>query len=101
MIKENPKLYANLGLKDFCDKMHKHLSDIDVTKIVHDVYSKMPEQDMVPAKAYEALVNGNVERVRVDHLENRTAAVVVVPYPPGIPVILCQERGSAPMQRRY
>ena len=47
---------------------------------------------MRPADAYECLVRGQVESVEIDHLTDRTLAVMIFPYPPGIPLIMPGER---------
>ena len=47
---------------------------------------------MRPADAYERLVRGRLESVEIDHLADRILGVMVVPYPPGIPVIMPGER---------
>ena len=50
---------------------------------------------MRPADAYESFVRGNVESVEIDNLMGRILGVMVVPYPPGIPVIMPGERLTA------
>ena len=47
---------------------------------------------MRPAEAYDRLVRGHVESVEIDNLMDRTLAVMLVPYPPGIPLIMPGER---------
>ena len=47
---------------------------------------------MTPSAAFKALVGGNVDRVPLEAVDGRVAAVMVVPYPPGIPVIMPGER---------
>jgi len=56
------------------------------------MYTALPEMAMRPADAYNELVHGRVESVEIDNLMNRIFAVMVVPYPPGIPVIMTGER---------
>ena len=46
---------------------------------------------MTPREAYERLVTGEVEGVPVEELANRTAANAVMPYPPGIPMLMSGE----------
>jgi lysine decarboxylase/arginine decarboxylase len=52
----------------------------------------IPDQAMIPADAYRAIVKKNVEFVLLDALdpvrEPRTSAVMVVPCPPGIPIMV-------------
>ncbi len=88
----HPEAYGTLGLKDLCDQMHRiYLAD-DVPKAQQDMYSVLPEMALRPADAYERLVRGQVESVEIDALAGRTLAVMVVPYPPGIPLIMPGER---------
>jgi arginine decarboxylase len=49
-----------------------------------------------PADAYGCLVRGEVESVEIDELMGRTLAVMLVPYPPGIPLIMPGERITTP-----
>jgi arginine decarboxylase len=56
------------------------------------MYTTLPEMAMRPADAYECLVRGEVESVEIDQLMGRTLAVMLVPYPPGIPLIMPGER---------
>jgi arginine decarboxylase len=56
------------------------------------MYTVLPEMALRPADAYERFVRGKVESVEIDELMGRTLGVMVVPYPPGIPVIMTGER---------
>jgi arginine/lysine/ornithine decarboxylase len=49
-------------------------------------------------QAYERLVRGRVESVEIDNLMDRMLAVMVVPYPPGIPLIMPVERLTSATQ---
>ena len=46
---------------------------------------------MTPRKAYEHLVAGEVEPVPADNLAKRIAANAIMPYPPGIPMLMSGE----------
>jgi len=50
-----------------------------------------PRQDMTLRCAYEAIVSGDVELVPASKLANQTSANAVIPYPPGIPLLLSGE----------
>jgi arginine decarboxylase len=91
-----PDQYAGLGLSELCTQMHGHLAKEKMTQIVQDVYDVLPDQEMTPAEAYDQLVRGKVEYVKLRELNGRVPAVMVVPYPPGIPVIMPGEKFGAP-----
>jgi arginine decarboxylase len=59
------------------------------------MYTVLPEIAIKPADAYNQLVRGEVEAVPIEQLEGRIAAVMLVPYPPGIPLIMPGERFTA------
>src|SRR5207237_9766692 len=90
-----PEAYASLGLRELCDRMHHVYRDDNVPKAQRDMYTTLPEMAMRPADAYECLVRGDVESVDIDELGGRTLAVMLVPYPPGIPLIMPGERITA------
>ncbi len=84
--------HGNLGLRDLCDMIHDFLSSRDITGILERMCATLPEQVMTPRDAYEEMVKGRAERVPLTEIEGRIAAVSVVPYPPGIPVMMPGER---------
>lgn len=92
LVDAHPEAYASMGLRDLCERMHRVYREDQVPKAQKDMYTTLPEMAMRPADAYERLVRGRVESVEIDHLAGRTLGVMVVPYPPGIPVIMPGEK---------
>jgi arginine decarboxylase len=92
LAQAHPDAYAKMGLKELCEQMHRVYREDNLPKAQKDMYTTLPEMAMRPADAYESLVRGRVESVEIDHLMGRTLGVMVVPYPPGIPVIMPGER---------
>jgi arginine decarboxylase len=88
----HPETYGAMGLKDLCEQIHRVYREDNLPKAQKDMYTTLPEMAQRPADAYDALVRGRVESVEIDELMGRTLAVMVVPYPPGIPVIMPGER---------
>ena len=92
LVEAHPAAYANMGLKDLCEQVHQVYKDDNVPKAQRDMYTTLPEMALRPADAYDKLVRGQVESVEIDKLMGRTLAVMLVPYPPGIPLIMPGER---------
>jgi arginine decarboxylase len=92
LVEAHPETYGAMGLKDLCEQMHRAYRDDNLPKAQKDMYTTLPDIAMRPADAYECLVRGQVESVEIDHLADRTLAVMVVPYPPGIPLIMPGEK---------
>lgn len=84
--------YHGMGLRDLCDALHGCYRDNAMAKALRSMYTALPEIAIKPADAYDRLVRGEVEAVPIDQLQGRIAAVMLVPYPPGIPLIMPGER---------
>ncbi len=88
----DPSRYQRLGLRDLCDQLHDCYRSNATAKQLKRLYTRLPEVVMKPADAYDKLIRGEVEAVPIDQLIGRIAAVMLVPYPPGIPLIMPGER---------
>jgi arginine decarboxylase len=88
----HPEAYEKMGLKDLCEQVHQVYRADNLPKAQKDMYTVLPEMAMRPAETYDKLVRGKVESIEIDKLMGRTLAVMVVPYPPGIPVIMPGEK---------
>lgn len=91
LVESHPQVYAELGLKDLGDKMFAYLKERDPSKHLNEAYEMLPEAVMTPRKAFQAIVDNNVEMVASTELVGRVAANAVIPYPPGIPVLMSGE----------
>lgn len=87
--------YHGMGLRDLCDALHGCYRENATAKALKSMYTALPELAIKPADAYDRLVRGEVEAVPIDQLQGRIAAVMLVPYPPGIPLIMPGERFTA------
>ena len=87
--------YENMGLKDLCQNIHTVYRRYDVARLTTQMYVSEMVPAMRPTDAYAKFVHGEVDRVAIDDLENRISAVLLTPYPPGIPLLVPGERVNA------
>jgi len=83
-----PQRYGSLGLADLCDEMHDALRSGAVPALLDSAFDALPAAKLTPAEAYRRLVRGRTERLGLAAMAERTATVMVVPYPPGIPILM-------------
>ena len=95
LIQSYPEAYAGLGLRGLADRMFGAMRELRTTRLMGDAFETLPTPTLPPVEAYEQLVLGNVERVSLAGLAGRTAATGVVPYPPGIPILMPGEQAGA------
>lgn len=86
--------YKTMGLKDLSTAMFNTMKELQTTKKLSEGFSVLPHPDMTPVEAYENLVKNNVESLKLDEMAGRTVATGVVPYPPGIPLLMSGENAG-------
>ena len=92
----HPEAYAKMGLKDLCEQMHHVYREDNLPKAQQrHVHRRCPRWRCGRPTPTSAWCAGEVESVEIDDLMGRTLAVMVVPYPPGIPLIMPGERITA------
>ena len=90
-----PDAYGSLGLRELADQMFAQLRDSRQTHWLAEAFSTLPKLVMTPSAAYQHLVRDEIEHVPLDKLANRVLATSVVPYPPGIPMLMPGESTGA------
>ncbi len=91
LVEAYPERYRKLGLKDLGDEMFEFLKQYDPGAALNAAYSTLPKPEMLPRKAFQHIVTGDLELVPADKLAGRVAANSVMPYPPGIPMLMSGE----------
>jgi arginine decarboxylase len=86
-----PDRYRNVRLHDLGDEMFEYLRKNRPGELLNRAYETLPTPDLTPREAYQRIVSGDVESVPVDKLAKRTAANAIMPYPPGIPLLMSGE----------
>ena len=90
-IAKNPQ-YEKIGLRDLCDQIHGLYKANDVARLTTEMYLSDMVPAMKPSDAFAKMAHGKIDRVRIDELEGRATAVLLTPYPPGIPLLIPGER---------
>ncbi|WP_175701125.1 Orn/Lys/Arg decarboxylase N-terminal domain-containing protein [Burkholderia ambifaria] len=89
-----PDRYGKLGLRELCDLMFSAMSDLKTTEMMSRGFSTLPQPDFSPAEAFEHLVHNDIEMLELSEMAGRTVATGVVPYPPGIPLLMPGENAG-------
>lgn len=93
-VAKNPR-YEKVGLRDLCQQIHNIYRQFDVAKVTTEMYLSTIETAMTPADAWAKMAHREIERVSIDDIAGRVTAMLVTPYPPGIPLMVPGERFNA------
>ena len=88
LVASHSEHYGKLGLADLAKRLFAAVKDYRTTELMHASFGTLPVPVLSPVQAYERVVNGEVESLTLDQMAGRTVATGVVPYPPGIPLMM-------------
>ena len=88
-----------MGLRDLCDAVHSIYRESDIARLTTEMYLSEMEPVLKPADAYAQMAHSQIDRVPIDELEGRVTAVLLTPYPPGIPLLIPGERVNGTIVR--
>ena len=88
LVAAYPGRYGSLTLRQLCDEMHAQTKHRGTIELLDRAFEVLPVPTTTPGEAYRTLVKGRTEQVRVSEMAGRVATVMVVPYPPGIPILM-------------
>lgn len=92
LVQRFPARYRNVTLRELSDEMHQAMVDMRLAELVNAACDEDFDPVLTPAQAYQKLVRGETEKVPFGEMAGRIAPVMLVPYPPGIPMSMPGER---------
>ena len=90
-IQKQPS-YERIGLRDLCTQIHEIYKKHNIARLTTEMYLSDMVPAMKPTEAFAKMAHKEIERVAIDDLEGRITAVLLTPYPPGIPLLIPGER---------
>ncbi|MCB5191737.1 arginine/lysine/ornithine decarboxylase [Methylobacillus arboreus] len=90
-VAKHPR-YERIGLQELCKHIHAIYAANDVARLTTEMYLSNMVPAMKPTDAFAKVAHRKIDRVLIDELEGRITAVLLTPYPPGIPLLIPGER---------
>ena len=84
--------YEKIGLRDLCKQIHAVYKAHDIARLTTEMYLSDMVPAMKPTDAFAKMAHRKIDRVPIDDLEGRITAVLLTPYPPGIPLLIPGEQ---------
>ncbi|MBC7786607.1 MAG: arginine/lysine/ornithine decarboxylase [Methylophilaceae bacterium] len=90
-VQQQPR-YERMGLRDLCTQIHDVYKANDVARLTTEMYLSDMVPAMKPTDAFAKVAHRDIDRVPIDELEGRITAILLTPYPPGIPLLIPGEQ---------
>ena len=96
LVQKFPARYRNMTLKELSDEMNAAMIELRLASLVNEACDEDFDPVLTPAQTYQKLLRQETEKMRFNEMAGRIAAVMLVPYPPGIPMSMPGERLGGP-----
>jgi arginine decarboxylase len=87
-VAASPARYAHMGLRDVGNQMWQRMRSTRQGYWQAQAYSRLPRPVMTPRRAFQTLMSGHAIKLPLNEIAGRTVGVGIIPYPPGIPVVM-------------
>ena len=92
MYQEHPEFYEKMRIQTLAEKIHALIKKHDLPKVMYHAFDRLPNVVMTPHCAYQKLIRQEIKAVPLDELKGEVCAVMILPYPPGVPLIMPGEQ---------
>ena len=91
LVNDYPESYHMMGLHELGDRMFNYIKSEQPNAKLNQAFNTLPVPEMLPRDAFNKIVSQDVEFVALEHLYGRVSANSIIPYPPGIPMLMSGE----------
>ena len=95
LYKKDPSFYDGMRLQELAHGIHKLIVEHDLPNMMFHAFETLPKMVMTPFEAFQRELNGEVEEVRIQDMQDKVNANMILPYPPGVPLVMPGEMLTA------
>ena len=95
LYKKDLSFYDGMRLQELAQGIHKLIVEHDLPNMMFHAFETLPKMVMTPFEAFQRELNGEVEEVRIQDMQDKVNANMILPYPPGVPLVMPGEMLTA------
>ena len=84
----DPEFYKEMRIQELAQGMHEVISKHNLPELMYRAFETLPKMVMNPWAAWQKEINGDIEEVYIDEMIGRVNANMILPYPPGVPLVM-------------
>ncbi|MGL6122064.1 MAG: lysine decarboxylase, partial [Shewanella sp.] len=88
LYQENPSFYEGMRIQDLAQGIHNLIKKYQLPSLMYKAFDVLPEMKLTPHEAWQQELRGEIEEVKLRDMVNRISANMILPYPPGVPLVL-------------
>ncbi len=88
LYSEAPDFYREMRIQTLAEDIHRHVMQHNLPDLMYRAFDVLPEMVVTPYKAFHQELNGMTEEIYLEEAVGRVNANMILPYPPGVPLVM-------------
>lgn len=88
VYEQQPEFYADMCIQELANGIHSLICHHNLPELMFHAFETLPTMAMNPHRAFQKELHGEVEEIYVDDMIGRVSANMILPYPPGVPLVM-------------
>ncbi|BDH46743.1 lysine decarboxylase CadA [Salmonella enterica subsp. enterica serovar Choleraesuis] len=85
---EDPEFYENMRVQELAQGIHALIQHHNLPDLMFRAFEVLPTMVMNPYKAFQKVLHHETEEVYLNEMIGRVNANMILPYPPGVPLVM-------------
>ncbi|MGL4859577.1 MAG: lysine decarboxylase LdcC, partial [Enterobacteriaceae bacterium] len=90
----DPDFYENMRIQDLAQGIHQLICRYQLPQLMHRAFEILPTMVLTPYQMFHQTLRGHIECCELKELLGKVSANMILPYPPGVPLIMPGEKVS-------
>ncbi|ENJ5949258.1 lysine decarboxylase [Salmonella enterica] len=92
LYEEAPEFYENMRIQELAQNIHALIRHHNLPELMYKAFETLPQMVMNPHKAFQKELHGEITEVYLEDLLGKVNANMILPYPPGVPLVMPGEK---------
>lgn len=92
---QHSDFYGDMRIQELAQGIHQLVCQYDLPNLMKQAFRVLPEMVMTPYQMFQQELRGQVEDCDLRDLVGKVSANMILPYPPGVPLIMPGEKITA------
>jgi len=88
LYRKAPHFYRKMHIQDLAKGIHQLMAKRRLPEVMYDAFDTLPQVVITPHNAFQKVLVGKSEEIYIEDMMNRVSANMILPYPPGVPLIM-------------
>ncbi|WP_438319884.1 lysine decarboxylase CadA [Edwardsiella tarda] len=88
LYREDPEFYENMRIQELAQGIHALIQHHNLPDLMYRAFEVLPTMVMNPHNAFQMELRGQTEEVYLEEMIGKVNANMILPYPPGVPLVM-------------